>query len=102
MTKSGKGFQQVSTPKDSFSLIRFFFFVIFRSVLLYPSGNNEKDSISLYLESVDCKNDGEDICAQVILCVVDPTDPTRFISQGKQNTKLIAISSILKINSDST
>lgn len=51
------------------------------SVLLYPGGNNEKDFVSIYLESVDCKNGSKDICAQAILCFVDPTDPTRFISQ---------------------
>lgn len=77
-------------------------FFLFRSVLLYPGGNNEKDFVSIYLESVDCKNGSKDICAQAILCFVDPTDPTRFISQGKHNVTFITHWSILKINRNKT
>ncbi|KAG2213843.1 hypothetical protein INT47_001112 [Mucor saturninus] len=57
------------------------------NVLLYPNGNNVPDQISLYLENADMKNETRenDICAQVMLCIVHPKDPTKFVRQVFQH-----------------
>lgn len=58
-----------------------------RHVILYPNGKNETNQVSLYLTSEDVKNgtSTSDICAQVILCMVDPIDSVRHFRQGRNN-----------------
>lgn len=67
-----------------------------RNLLLYPNGNNAPDQVSLYIENAEAKEETEasDICAQVMLCIVHPEDPTKFIRQGRKHTYQTIIGAI--------
>lgn len=51
-----------------------------RNVLLFPRGNNQNDCASMYLEFSDAKSDSPEqyACAQFIICVSKPSDPTYY------------------------
>ncbi|CAO3595063.1 unnamed protein product [Absidia cylindrospora] len=50
------------------------------NVLLFPRGNNQNECASLYLEFSDAKNGPPDnyACAQFMICLSRPSDPTYF------------------------
>ncbi|KAI9271739.1 hypothetical protein BDA99DRAFT_433176 [Phascolomyces articulosus] len=60
----------------------FFFLFLFRRVLLFPKGNNQTESVSIYLEIADPVAHGlpDDwhVCAQFTLVLSHPEDPTNY------------------------
>ncbi|CAO3579210.1 unnamed protein product [Absidia cylindrospora] len=57
------------------------------NVLLFPKGNNQKEYASFYLEFSDAKTGPPDnhACAQFIICVSKPSDPTCYTSHTAQH-----------------
>lgn len=57
-----------------------------RNLLLYPKGNNHNDTVSLYLALNSLTKEVEDedfhVCAQFLMLISSPEDPTTFIHHG--------------------
>ena len=55
--------------------------------MLFPKGNNQKKSVSVYLEIANPKEhgiaDGWHTCAQFALAISNPEDPTSYYSNSK-------------------
>lgn len=61
-------------------------FSLSRNILLFPRGNNQNELLSVYLEYAELReNPSPDVyaCAQFVIALSPPSDPTRFVSQGK-------------------
>ena len=58
-----------------------------RQVLLFPKGNNQSESVSVYLEVADPSAhelpDDWHVCAQFTLVLSHPDDPTNYHSSSK-------------------
>ncbi|KAG0750292.1 hypothetical protein G6F57_003257 [Rhizopus arrhizus] len=53
------------------------------NVLMFPRGNNQSKAVSIYLDLTNAKSTiqpEEYACAQFIICLSKPSDPTRFVS----------------------
>lgn len=59
----------------------------FRRILLFPRGNNQRESVSIYLEVADPASHGlpDDwhVCAQFSLVLSNPEDSTNFYANRK-------------------
>jgi ubiquitin carboxyl-terminal hydrolase 7 len=54
---------------------------------LFPRGNNQNEFASLYLDLTNAKanNPDEYACAQFVLCISKPSDPTKHIRNNAQH-----------------
>jgi ubiquitin carboxyl-terminal hydrolase 7 len=56
--------------------------LFYRSILLFPKGNNQKKSTSVYLQINNPKENGVEegwhVCAQFGLAISNPNDPTLY------------------------
>ncbi|KAG0165848.1 hypothetical protein DFQ28_005241 [Apophysomyces sp. BC1034] len=56
------------------------------NVLLFPRGNNQNEFASIYLELTDAKAvPDEYACAQFVICLSRPSDPTRYVAHLAQH-----------------
>ncbi|KAI8373084.1 cysteine proteinase [Radiomyces spectabilis] len=57
------------------------------NILLFPRGNNQADCTSIYLEFSEAKSGSPKIysCAQFVICVSPPSNPTQYISHAAQH-----------------
>ncbi|KAI8066595.1 hypothetical protein BC940DRAFT_275132 [Gongronella butleri] len=56
------------------------------NILLFPRGNTQRESVSIYLEFTDAKASSENYsCAQFVILVSKPTDPTAYCVHSGQH-----------------
>ncbi|KAI8081535.1 uncharacterized protein BX664DRAFT_340645 [Halteromyces radiatus] len=57
------------------------------NVLLFPRGNNQREAVSVYLEFSDAKSGNPDnyACAQFVICISKPSDPTFYSVHSAQH-----------------
>lgn len=72
-----------------------------RSLLLFPNGNNQNDVVSTYLElssslEEDCQEDFH-ACAQFLICISNPDDPSCYITHGINHIIFLCIKLIFMI-----
>lgn len=76
----------VSSLAHPYELDRILKSSLYRNILLFPRGNNQNELLSVYLEYAELReNPSPDVyaCAQFVIALSPPSDPTRFASQGK-------------------
>lgn len=74
--------------KLPFLLLNTLFLLLYhRSILLFPKGNNQKKSTSVYLQIANPKESGIEegwhVCAQFALAISNPGDPTLYFANSK-------------------
>lgn len=75
--------------RDMCDLCKCMLIFYIRNLLLFPKGNNQNDVVSIYLELASLHEEqhkqDEDFhaCAQFLICISDPNDPTHYATHGK-------------------
>lgn len=67
---------------------------LFRNILLFPRGNNNPHTLSIYLEFADLRDNPPPdtyACAYFAICISQPSDPTQYISQCKLVIRTFAL-----------
>lgn len=53
---------------------------------MFPRGNNQSEQASIYLDLTNAKSDPEEYaCAQFLVCLSRPSDPTKTITRQAQH-----------------
>lgn len=58
----------------------------FRNILLFPRGNNQNENASIYLDLTNAKGTSDEYaCAQFVVCLSKPSDPTKHVYHSAQH-----------------